>query len=66
MKIKQASLDLLMAKEQLSVEALIARTKCSSATIQKAKQGKEILPRTVGKIAAALGVEPEEILQEEP
>lgn len=64
MRIKPEALRILMAKEQLSVDALIAKARCSSATIQKAKQGKDMLPKTVGKIAAALGVEPEDILQE--
>lgn len=65
LKINAAALNLNMAKQQMSVDALITASKCSSATIQKAKQGKNILPRTVGKIAVALGVDPVEIVMEE-
>lgn len=54
MRLSKAVLEIALAKKQMTIKKLIETSGCSSATIQKAKQGKRISPKTAGKISNAL------------
>ncbi len=61
MKIKLDQLDLLLAKQCKSTTDL--RTGISPQTISRIRKGQEVLPKTVGKVARALGVDPADIIE---
>lgn len=58
-------LKVLIAKRQLSIEKLAAEAGVSPDVIYKAMKGRRPTLATIGKLAAALGVEPEDLLSEE-
>ena len=64
MKVKAngTKINLLMAKQMLSYTELAKLAKMSITTIRGAAEGATINHRTLGKLANALSVEPEEII----
>lgn len=65
MQLSRNKIDLLMAKQQITTEALAERYGASRTRIQVIFNSASVTPRTVGKLAAALGVEPEDIIVKE-
>lgn len=63
MKVDSAKLDLALARQCKSESDL--RNGTSPTTLIRVRQGKELKPRTVGRIAKALGIDVTEILKEE-
>ena len=53
-----------MARKCLGVGDLATNAGVSASAIYAAQQGKQIRPQTAGKIAAALGLDVEELLEE--
>ena len=64
MKIDKRKLDLCRARKCMSSQQLLKLSRVSTSTLYGTK-GKEVSALTVGKIAAALGVDPEEIVVDE-
>ena len=64
MKISQRKLELVMARQKKS-RLDVRATGIGCQTWKKAQNGMNMLPRTVGRIADALGVDVTEILEEE-
>ncbi len=62
-KINVRKLELALARCCKSPTQL--RAEVSQTTIQRIYKGEEVKPRTAGKIAKALGVDPAEILESE-
>lgn len=54
-----------MAKDCLSTADIADKARITSQTVRRAISGKQIKPKTVGKIAKTLGVDVTEILLEE-
>ena len=65
LQLSRNKIDLLMAKQQITGEALAERYGASRNRIQIILNSASVTPRTVGKLAAALGVEPEDIIVKE-
>jgi transcriptional regulator with XRE-family HTH domain len=65
MRIDPTKIDLALARAGLRWHELAKKTGIAPATLTAAKQGRNTSGRTVIKIANALGVEPETLLQEE-
>lgn len=63
MKISNSKFDLLLAKKGITRKSL--NNVVSETTLSKIKKGSSILPKTVGKIARALNVDVEEIIEKE-
>ena len=63
LKISKAKLDLILARQCKTISSLRCGT--SPKTLQKVREGKEINPVVVGRLAKALGVDPLEIMEEE-
>jgi len=64
MKINNQKLDLALARKCLNMRDLRSNKNVSPQTLTRIRRGEEVLPKTVGCIAAALGVDPEEIIEE--
>jgi DNA-binding Xre family transcriptional regulator len=64
MKISKSKLNLALARKQWNQRDLRDNA-VSSQTILNLNKGKSVLPATAGKIAAALGVDVTEIIEEE-
>lgn len=65
MKIDNKKLDLLMAEKCLTLEKLSKITGVSQVTIARMKNGSQKpRPITIGKIAKALGIKPEELIED--
>lgn len=64
MRVDKKKLDLCRAKKCMSAKDMLKAANVSSVTISKIDT-KEINAVVVGKLARALGVEPEEILADE-
>ena len=62
MKISTKRLDLMLAKKCLVMSEL--KTAVSPQTLKRVRKGEELLPKTVGKIARAIGVDVLEIIEE--
>lgn len=62
MKVNLEKLNLAMAKACMSTTELIQKTKINQGTLTRIKQGKKAYPSTIGKIARALGVTVEELI----
>ena len=65
MIIKKQKLDIALANTNSTIKAVALQARLSNPTLTKIRQGKEVLPRTVGKLAQALGVEVEYLIKEE-
>lgn len=63
MKIDNAKLDMALAKRCVNLRSL--RADMSAQTLSRIRQGADIRPATLGKLARALGCDPSEILKEE-
>jgi DNA-binding Xre family transcriptional regulator len=64
-KIDNKKLDLLMAEKCLTSEKLSKITGVSQVTIARMKNGSQKpRPITIGKIAKALGIKPEELIED--
>ncbi|MGM9577843.1 MAG: helix-turn-helix domain-containing protein [Evtepia sp.] len=61
MKIDLKKLDLLLARECKSLSDL--RDGSSPQTLKRIRRGEEVQPKTVGRIARALGCDPSDILE---
>lgn len=65
MKISKSKLNIALARKQWSQRDLRDNAIVSAQTILNLNKGKSVLPATVGKIAAALGVDVTEIIEDE-
>lgn len=61
MKMNKTAVELLLAKNQLSVREMTRKAGISTKTYYNGCN-KEILPMNIGAIASALGVDPKEIV----
>lgn len=64
MKVDNRKLELLLARQRKSLREL----RCdgvSPQTLTRIRRGEEVKPKTLGGVAAALGVDPEEIIEAE-
>lgn len=64
MQLDRNKIDLVMAKREMSVIDLAAACGITRQRASMILNSKNTQPKTVGKIANALGVEPEELLEE--
>ena len=64
MKIRKSKLEIALAKKCWNQRRLREAGAASSQTLSNINAGKNVLPRTAGKIARALGVDVSEILEE--
>lgn len=65
MKLSVKKLDLLLANQVMPIEELSKKSKVSRITIARMKAGtQEPRPQTIGKIARALGVKVEDLLED--
>lgn len=64
MKINGKKFDILIAKRHLSFRDVAKKSNVSTTTLQNLRNGDELMPKTVGKIADALQVEIEELIEE--
>lgn len=62
MRISSEKLNIILAKQCRPITAL--RKHVSPLSLTKARNGSDLQPQTVGKIAKALGVDVEAILEE--
>lgn len=60
MRIDVSKLDLALARRCMSLRNL--RSNISSQTLTRIRKGDDITPRTLGRIAEALGVDPADII----
>lgn len=65
MKVNKQKLQLAMARVCMNSADLPSAAGLPRATVQNAIVGKGIRPGTLGKIAKALGVDPEDIIEKE-
>lgn len=63
MKIDTKKLDLLLARRCMSLRDL--RESASSQTLTRIRRGENVNPKTLGRIAQALGADPSEITARE-
>lgn len=63
MKLKTKALETEIARRALTYKQTASDAGISEKTLQAARRGKEIRTATAGKIAQALGVEPEAIIK---
>lgn len=65
MKISKSKLNISLARKQWNQRDLRDNAIVSAQTILNLNKGKSVMPATVGKIAAALGVDVTEIIEDE-
>lgn len=65
MKVNRYKLELAMARACMNSADLPEAAGLPRATVQNAVVGKGVRPSTLGKIAKALGVDPEDIIDKE-
>ena len=65
MKVNRKKLEMAMARACMNSAALPAVTGLPRPTVNNAIVGKGVRPATLGRIAKALGVDPEEIVEAE-
>lgn len=65
MKISKSKLNIALALKQWNQRDLRDNAIVSAQTILNLNKGKSVMPATVGKIAAALGVDVTEIIEDE-
>ena len=63
MKVDKSKMDLAMARCCLGVPQLAHKAEMPAQTVNGALRGRNIRPATLGKLAHALGVDPEELLE---
>ncbi len=64
MKISKKKLDMVLA-EQCKTMSMLRGEGLSPHTLTRMRRGEDVKPITVGKIAKALGVDPEDIIDKE-
>ena len=65
MKISKNKLNIALARKQWNQRDLRDNAIVSAQTILNLNKGKSVMPATVGKIAAALGVDVTEIIEDD-
>ena len=65
MKISKSKLNIALARKQWNQRDLRDNAIVSAQTILNLNKGKSVMPATAGRIAAALGVDVTEIIEEE-
>ena len=65
MKISKSKLNIALARKQWNQRDLRDNAIVSAQTILNLNKGKSVMPATVGKIAAAMGVDVTEIIEDE-
>ena len=65
MRVDNGKLDLLLAKKRIAVREIIGRKQMSSNTLMRIRREQVLLPKTVGRLAAALGAEVEELIKDD-
>lgn len=65
MKISKSKLNIALSRKQWNQRDLRDNAIVSAQTILNLNKGKSVMPATVGKIAAALGVDVTEIIEDE-
>lgn len=66
MKLNKEKINLIMARKQLSVKDVCETSGLPKETFKQAKNGaRNATPKTIGRIAAALGVDVTEIIATE-
>lgn len=65
MKISKSKLNIALARKQWNQRDLRDNAIVSAQTILNLNKGKSVMPATVGKIAAALGVDVTEIIEDD-
>ena len=65
MKISKSKLNIALARKQWNQRDLRDYAIVSAQTLLNLNKGKSVMPATVGKIAAALGVDVTEIIEDE-
>lgn len=65
MKISTSKLNIALARKQWNQRDLRDNAIVSAQTILNLNKGKSVMPATVGKISAALGVDVTEIIEDE-
>lgn len=63
MLLDMAKIKLYAARKVLSIDELRKLAHISNITVRRINAGKEVYPKTAGKLAAALGVDVTEILK---
>ena len=63
MRISRKKLAVLLIDKDMKVKQLAEQSGISRCTVSAVRGGKSCSPETIRKIAAALGVEPEEIIE---
>ena len=63
MILNQTKLEVALARVEMPLSGL--RKWVSPQTIRKVRRGESIQPRTVGRIAKALGVDPADLIKED-
>lgn len=64
MKVDTHKLELLLARQRKSLTAL-RNEGLSPQTLTRIRRGEDVKPKTIGSVAAALGVDVTELLKEE-
>ncbi len=65
MKISKSKLNIALARKRWNQRDLRDNAVVSAQTILNLNRGREVMPATAGKIAAALGVDVTDIIEEE-
>ena len=65
MKINAVKVKMLIAKRCMSVNEFVGAAHIASSTMRLALSGNKVTVKTLGKIAKALGVDPEDIIEQE-
>ena len=64
MKVDKRKLDIAMARAQLSQKDLAKKAGMPISTLYTVTQRKSLRPATIGRVAAALGVDVTEIIED--
>ncbi len=64
MKVNLRKLEIAMANTCISISSLCKETDLNYSTLSRIKSGADAHPATVGKIAKALGVNVEELIED--
>lgn len=65
MQLNRSKIDVLMARKQMTNDDLAEEYGASRSRIQIILNSANVTPRTVGRLAEALGVDPEDIIAKE-
>lgn len=63
MKVDKKKLELAMARACMNTEDLAVKAAMPRPTVNNVITGRNVRPGTLGRLAAALGVDPEEIIE---